>query len=57
MFMHPSGPAFEWLSRVCERFVALCALGLETHSGDEIRRVLRDYQLVLDTDIVLTARV
>lgn len=54
MFTERTGPAFEWLARVCERFVALCALGLETTSADEVRRVLRRYQLVLDTDVVLT---
>ncbi|MCW5976486.1 MAG: hypothetical protein KIT09_00340 [Bryobacteraceae bacterium] len=54
MFTERSGPAFDWLSRVCERFIALCALGLETTSAAEIRATLRRYQLVLDSDIVLT---
>ncbi|MDX2154023.1 MAG: hypothetical protein SFV54_25005 [Bryobacteraceae bacterium] len=54
MFTERSGQAFDWLARVCERFVALCALGLETTSADEVRRLLRRHQLVLDTDIVLS---
>jgi hypothetical protein len=37
-----------------ERFVALCSLGLEATSADEIRKILLRYQLTLDTDIVLT---
>lgn len=49
-----SGPAFEWLSKVCERFVALCSLGLESTSTDEIRRVISRHKLVLDSDIVIT---
>jgi hypothetical protein len=54
IFTLHSGPAFEWLTRVCERFVALCALGLESSSAGEIRASLSRYQLVLDTDVVLT---
>lgn len=54
MFNEHTGPAFEWLAGVCERFVALCALGLETTSGDELKQVLRNYQIVLDSDILLT---
>jgi hypothetical protein len=34
--------------------VALCSLGLEATSADEIRKILGRYQLTLDTDIVLT---
>ena len=54
MFTEPSGPAFEWLARVCERFVALCALGLESASAEEIHLILRRYRVVLDSDIVLS---
>ena len=49
-----SGPAFEWLSKVCERFVALCSLGLEASSTEEIRRVIARHKLMLDSDIVIT---
>jgi hypothetical protein len=54
IFTERTGPAFEWLSRVCERFVALCALGVETASADAIRAAVRRFHLVLDSDIVLT---
>jgi hypothetical protein len=54
MFTERSGSAFEWLARVCERFVALCALGLEGTSADEIRAVLRRHKIVLDSDIVIS---
>ena len=54
MFTERSGPAFEWLTRVCERFVALCALGLESKSADEIRRIVLRNEIILDSDIVLT---
>jgi predicted nucleic acid-binding protein len=50
-----SGPAFEWLSRVCERFVGLCSLGLEASSTEEIRRVIARHKVMLDSDIVITA--
>jgi hypothetical protein len=54
IFTERSGPAFEWLARVCERFIALCALGLETTSAEEIRSIIARYRLVLDSDIVIT---
>ncbi|MGA2714854.1 MAG: hypothetical protein ABSG41_17270 [Bryobacteraceae bacterium] len=54
VFTERSGPAFDWLTRVCERFVALCALGLETSSAAEVRQSLARYRPVLDSDIVIT---
>jgi predicted nucleic acid-binding protein len=48
-----SGPAFEWLTRTCERFVALCCLGLEARSSDEIRNALVAHDVVLDSDVIL----
>jgi hypothetical protein len=54
MLTERKGAAFEWLAKVCERFVALCALGLETRSSEEIRRIIARYCLVLDSDIVIT---
>jgi hypothetical protein len=53
IFNEQSGIAFDWLSRVCERFVALCALGMEITSSEEIRRVVRRQRIVLDSDIVI----
>jgi predicted transcriptional regulator len=54
IFTERTGDAFEWLARVAERFVALCSLGLEATTADEIRRLLKRYILVLDSDIILT---
>jgi hypothetical protein len=48
-----SGPAFDWFTKVAERFVMLCSLGLEATSGDEIRHALGAHQVILDTDIIL----
>jgi hypothetical protein len=55
VFTERTGEVFEWLSRLCERFVALCALGLEGTSSDAVRAVLVRHRLVLDTDIILTS--
>ena len=55
VFTERTGEVFEWLSRLCERFVILCALGLEGTSSDEVRTVLLRHRLVLDTDIILTS--
>jgi hypothetical protein len=54
VFTERTGEVFDWLSRLCERFVILCALGLEGTSSDEVRTVLLHNRLVLDTDIILT---
>jgi len=48
-----SGPAFEWLTRTCERFVTLCCLGLESKSSGEIRNSLIAHDVVLDSDVIL----
>lgn len=54
VFTERTGEVFEWLSRLCERFVVLCALGLEGTSSDEVRTILVRHRIVLDTDIILT---
>jgi hypothetical protein len=53
MLTERSGAAFDWFSKVAERFVVLCSLGLEGTSADEVRRVLRSHQVILDSDIIL----
>ncbi len=54
IFTERTGDAFEWLARVAERFVALCSLGLEATTVEEIRNILGRYRLLLDSDIILT---
>lgn len=54
IFLERAGAAFDWLTRIAERFVMLCSLGLESESGDELRRVLTSHQIVLDSDIILS---
>ncbi len=54
IFTERTGDAFEWLAKVAERFVALCSMGLEATTAEEIRSILRRYKLLLDSDIILT---
>lgn len=54
MLTERSGPAFDWLTKVAERFVILCSLGLEATSSEEIRQVLRSHQIIIDSDIILS---
>jgi hypothetical protein len=54
MLTERSGPAFDWFTKVAERFVILCSLGLEATSGDEIRQVLASHLIILDSDIILS---
>ncbi|HET9280737.1 MAG TPA: hypothetical protein VFR24_02135 [Candidatus Angelobacter sp.] len=53
IFTEHSSEAFEWLTRIAERFVMLCSLGLEASSADQVRRVLTAHQVVLDSDIII----
>ncbi len=53
LFTERQGPAFEWFTRVSERFVALCSLGLEHETGTALRETLTAQRLVLDSDIIL----
>jgi hypothetical protein len=54
MFSDRSSAAFDWLTRISERFVILCSLGLESTSSNAIRELLRKCDLILDSDIILT---
>lgn len=53
IFTERDGPAFDWLTRVSERFVTLCALGLERESGDAIKEAIISQPMVPDSDIIL----
>jgi hypothetical protein len=53
LFTEREGPAFDWFTRVSERFVTLCSLGLEHDSGNALRETLAAQRLVLDSDIIL----
>jgi len=53
IFTERQGPAFDWLAKVSERFVTLCALGIEHESGNALRETLAAQKLVLDSDIIL----
>lgn len=53
LFTERDGPAFEWLTRVSERFVTLCALGLERQTGTALRETLTAQRVVLDSDIII----
>jgi hypothetical protein len=54
IFTERSGAVFEWLAKVCERFVALCALGLEATSADEVKKVVRQNHVILDSHVILS---
>lgn len=54
LFTDRTGPAAEWLVRICSSFIAACALGLEHTSGAALARLLARTTLVLDTDVILS---
>lgn len=54
MLTERSSRAFDWFTKVAERFVILCSLGLEATSGEEVRQVIRSHEVILDSDIILS---
>jgi hypothetical protein len=54
MLVEPTGPACQWLVKMCASFVALCSLGLESRTAVAIRKAVSTLELVLDTDVVLS---
>jgi hypothetical protein len=53
IFTERQGDGFTWLTRVAERFVTLCSIGLEDSSGKALRETLTAQRVVLDSDIIL----
>lgn len=54
IFIERTGPAIDWLVRLCGNFVAACSLGLEQTCGNAIETLLRRTTLIFDTDVVLS---
>jgi hypothetical protein len=54
VFCDRNSSAFAWLTSLCQVFVDVCSLGLETYSQQVITKRLREVELILDTDIVLS---
>jgi len=54
IFVEQTGPAINWLVRLCGNFVAACSLGLEQTCGNAIENLLRRTTLIFDTDVVLS---
>jgi hypothetical protein len=54
LFVETTGPAFDFLSRLCASYVALCTLGIEYQSGRAIAGILSKLTLVLDSDIAIS---
>jgi hypothetical protein len=54
MFSESGTPAWEWLTHLCAVYVIMCSLGLEARSGEAATSTLRQYALVIDTDIALS---
>jgi hypothetical protein len=54
MLTEGTGPACEWLIRICCSFVTLCSIGLESSSAGAIRKIISNTEAVLDTDVILS---
>ncbi len=54
MFSEKGAAAFDWLTDVCGMYVMMCSLGFENLSAGEITKLLRSFELVPDSDIVLS---
>jgi len=53
IFTERDSKAFDWLTKVAERFVVLCSLGLEDSSSEAAREVLSSHRVILDSDVIL----
>ncbi len=54
VFTERTSDAFSWLANICEVFVQVCALGLEPSIQEQISSQLKEVDLILDTDVVLS---
>ncbi len=54
MFSEKESEAFNWLTQICSVYVMMCSLGFEALSSEQITRVLRNFRLVPDTDIIIS---
>lgn len=53
IFHETESDAFAWLSQIGTTYVSLCSLGLEPNAQEEVKKGVRDLDLLLDTDILL----
>lgn len=54
MFSEKDSSAFEWLTQICTVYIMMCSLGFESLSSQQVTRVLRNFRLVPDTDIIIS---
>ena len=54
IFHYRSGPATDWLVKLCMSYMAACSLGMEYSCGAMIEHLLKRTTLVFDTDVVLS---
>jgi hypothetical protein len=54
MFAEKDSRASQWLAQMCSVYVMMCSLGFEALSSQQITATLRSFNLVADTDVVLS---
>jgi len=54
IFQEKTSDAFKWLSGLGAIYVSLCSLGLEKSAQNQIEARLREMDLLLDTDVILS---
>lgn len=54
MLAEKESDAFKWLAQICIVYVMMCSLGFEAMSSQQVTRLLRYFQLVPDTDIIIS---
>ena len=54
IFQEKTSDAFKWLGDLGAIYVALCSLGLEESAQEQIEGRLRELDLLLDTDVILS---
>jgi hypothetical protein len=54
LFAERESEVFAWLTELAAKYVSLCSLGLEPSAQQEVSGHLKDIDIIVDTDIVLS---
>lgn len=54
LFTEREGEAFHWIEGLCCTFIDICSLGLEPNAQEEVALRLKEFEFLLDTDVVLS---
>jgi hypothetical protein len=54
LFADRDGEGFKWLSNLCLVYLSMCSLGLDPDAQEQVLARLRDWEVLLDTHVLLS---